>query len=104
MTAMSPAQTERNRKGGRALHSPDTLAKRLSRAWPELDDRTREAVGAILGPLVSQPADQHVARLIPGADLGPGACDKCDAQVEHLFHDAEIYQVCAKCLGGGRDA
>jgi hypothetical protein len=51
-TTLTPAQIERNRKGGRVLHSPEMLALRLSRAWPELDDRTREVVGAILGPLI----------------------------------------------------
>jgi hypothetical protein len=29
------------------------LALRLSRAWPDLDDRQREVVAAILGPLVA---------------------------------------------------
>jgi hypothetical protein len=51
-TTLTPAQIERNRKGGRVLHSPEMLAKRLSRAWPELDDRQREAIAAALGPLV----------------------------------------------------
>jgi hypothetical protein len=49
---LSEAQIEARRKGGRTIHSPEMLALRLSRAWPELDDRTREVVGAILGPLI----------------------------------------------------
>lgn len=49
---MTPAQIEARRKGGRVLHSPEMLALRLSRAWPELDDRQREAIAAALGPLV----------------------------------------------------
>jgi hypothetical protein len=44
---------EDRRRGGRNLHAPENLALRLSRAWPDLDDRTREVIGAILGPLVS---------------------------------------------------
>jgi hypothetical protein len=52
--------TEARRKGARTLHSPEMLALRLSRAWPELDDRTREVIGAILGPLVSA---QHYERV-----------------------------------------
>jgi hypothetical protein len=49
---MTEAQIEARRKGGRVLHSPEMLALRLSRSWPELGDREREVVGAILGPLV----------------------------------------------------
>jgi hypothetical protein len=51
---MTEAQIEARRKGGRVLHSPEMLALRISKAWPDLDDRTREVVGAILGPLVQQ--------------------------------------------------
>jgi hypothetical protein len=51
---MSPEQIEARRKGGRAIHSPEMLALRLSRAWPEMDDRQREIVGAILGPLLAR--------------------------------------------------
>jgi hypothetical protein len=50
---MTPDQIEARRKGGRVLHSPEMLALRLSRAWPDLDDRQREVVAAILGPLVA---------------------------------------------------
>lgn len=51
-TTLTPAQIERNRKGGRALNSPELLALRISRAWSDMDDRQREVVGGILGTLV----------------------------------------------------
>jgi hypothetical protein len=51
--AMSEAQIEARRKGGRAIHSPEMLAKRLARSWSDLDDQRREAIAAALGPLVS---------------------------------------------------
>jgi hypothetical protein len=44
---------EDRRRGARSLHAPESLALRISRAWPDLEDRQREVIGAILGPLVA---------------------------------------------------
>ena len=49
---MNPAPSNR-RKGGRTTNSPEHLALRLSRSWPDLSDHQRQVIGAILGPLVS---------------------------------------------------
>jgi hypothetical protein len=53
---------EDRRRGARSLHAPESLALRISRAWPELDDRQREVIGAILGPLLA-PAHYERVRL-----------------------------------------
>jgi len=45
--------TEDRRRGARTTNAPESLALRLSRAWPDLTDHEREVIGAILGPLVS---------------------------------------------------
>jgi hypothetical protein len=49
---LSEAQLAARRKGGRVMHQPEMLARRLARSWPELDDATRAAISATLGPLV----------------------------------------------------
>jgi hypothetical protein len=49
---LTEPQIEARRKGARTLNSPELLALRLSRAWPDMDDRQREVIGGILGPLV----------------------------------------------------
>jgi hypothetical protein len=48
--------------------------------------------------------ERIVTAMAPAGDLGPGECERCQAQVQHRFHDAEVEIVCAVCLGGGRDA
>jgi hypothetical protein len=87
--ALSEAQIEARRKGGRVIHSPEMLAKRLSRAWPELDDRTREAVAAALGPLVLL--------------RGKTAVDLVVEHVQELSDDDDRRLVEALFPGGGRD-
>jgi hypothetical protein len=40
--------------GGKASHSPETLAKRLAKAWPELSEERRQEVIANLAPLAQR--------------------------------------------------
>jgi hypothetical protein len=41
------------RKGGHALHAPESLALRLVRKWPDLDTDRRAVVLDLLRPLVT---------------------------------------------------
>jgi phage terminase small subunit len=52
-TTLTPEQrTERARKAGYAAQSPETLASRLVKDWPELTDAQKHAVRVLLRPIV----------------------------------------------------
>ncbi|HZA84324.1 MAG TPA: hypothetical protein VFC13_23080 [Actinomycetes bacterium] len=57
------------RRGGRAMNAPESLALRISRAWPDLTDQQREVIGAILGPLVSATRYERVRMHYTGEEV-----------------------------------
>jgi hypothetical protein len=55
---LTPAQVEARRKGAQAVNRPDTMAMRLARAWPTIDDGERARIAALLRPLVAPEAGE----------------------------------------------
>jgi hypothetical protein len=101
-TTLTPAQIERNRKGGFALNRPDQLAMRLARLWPTADPDEKERALDLIRPLVMPDSQREAlfAILAPRAVIGAGKCDRCHGDVASLFHTKDLDEVCAACLSG----